>query len=159
MNSNENVESETNVDVGHGRIETRECSVINDLDFLDDSHEWTELNQIVRINSERGEKLSGKTSTETRYYITSLKLSAKEMNIIVRKHWSIENQLHWVFDVQYNEDYSRRRNGESAANFNILLKIANSKLKAKEDKKKRSINSKRFKSALSSKYREEVLGL
>lgn len=70
-------------------------------------------------------------STENRYFITSLKdekLAAKAM----RAHWSIENNLHWVLDTVFDEDYCRVRKNNSAQNLNIIRKLVTNHLKGIE---------------------------
>jgi len=73
-------------DIDHGRAEIRRCQVINDLTFLDEQKEWKDLYGIVKIETEVTEKSSQKTRKETRYYITSCKSEAKDMNAKVRGH-------------------------------------------------------------------------
>jgi len=143
-------------DCGHGRVETRKCTVIDNLTFLDGKEEWKDLKSVIKIESERFNKLSGIKSNETRYYISSLKSTPEKFNQIVRKHWSIENNLHWVLDVTFNEDKSRKRKDNSALNFNIITKIAMSMIKEDTDKKT-SMVKKRYKAALDQKYREIIL--
>jgi hypothetical protein len=59
-------------DCGHGRVEQRRCSVIADLSLVEKAPEWASFQGLVRIESERYHKATGKTETKTRYYITSL---------------------------------------------------------------------------------------
>ena len=149
-------DSNIQIDSGHGRVETRTCDIITDLRFLDDKEKWDSLTSIVRINSERYDKASSKTSTETRYYITSANKNAEQINQIVRKHWAIENNLHWSLDVLFKEDASLKKNGNSAINYNIILKLALAMLE-KEKSKKASKPVKRLTAALDDKYRERIL--
>ncbi len=112
---------------GHGREETRlyfVCAVPHD---LPDRKRWPSLAAIGCTTNItiRG----GKRCYETRYYILSRKLSAKEFAAAVRGHWSIENSLHWQLDVTFGEDQSRLRRGHAAANFSILRRTALSLLK------------------------------
>ena len=100
---------------------------------------------------------NGQFSLERRYYISSLKAGAAEFNRVVRGHWAIENNLHWSLDVQFKEDQSRKRAHNAAANFGIILRFALGLLKNYPEKI--SIKRKRNKSAMSDKYREEVLGI
>lgn len=144
------------LDSGHGRIETRKCEIISDLAFFDTDIEWTGLKNIARIESERFIQADNKTQNETRYYISSLDVDAKTMNSMIRKHWRIENNLHWMLDVNFEEDSSTRRKGNSAKNFNLVSKIAMSLL-TKENSEKNSMAIKRYKAALDPVYREMVL--
>src|SRR5690606_5737188 len=111
-------------EMGHGRIEHRKCQVIDQLDFLDDKQDWAELKSIARITSERICKQTGKESTETRYYISSLPADAAKINKAIRNHWAVENSLHWSLDVVFKEDDSLKKKGNSALNYNIITKMA-----------------------------------
>ena len=103
------------------------------------------------------ERISGgKTSIEHRYYISSLTPNAKKIALAVRKHWSVENSLHWCLDVAFKEDQCRIRIGEAAENFSLLRKIALLCLK-RETSSKRGINGKRLKSGWDTKYLQKVL--
>jgi len=144
-------------DIDHGRAEIRRCQVINDLTFLDERKSWKDLYGVVKIETEITEKSSQKTRTETRYYITSSKAEAKVLNEMIRGHWSVENNLHWMLDVVFNEDQSRRRIGNSAANFNIIAKIALALIERVP--LKRSKRQRRFKAGFDQKFREKVLNL
>lgn len=146
------------IDCGHGRIETRICSVIDDLKFLDDQQDWQGLKSIVKIETERYTKITAKTETETRYYISSLGADATNINNAVRSHWAIENKLHWILDVEFKEDASRKRMGNSASNFNIISKIALGLIEKVETKRK-SKRGRRHMAAFGTKFREEVLGI
>jgi predicted transposase YbfD/YdcC len=90
------------------------------------------------VESTRYFKCSGKEKTDTRLYITSLKADAKLLNNAVRFHRSIENSLHWVLDVAFNENNSRKRNGFAVQNYSILNRIALNLLK--NEKKPKSVS-------------------
>jgi len=94
-------ETVTHLDFGHGRIETRRCSVITDLTFLEKAHQWKSLASIVKVRATRHDKKTGRESTSERYYISSLKTDAAHFLRIVRSHWEIENKLHWMLDVAF----------------------------------------------------------
>ncbi len=144
------------VDSDHGRVETRVCSVYNNLRFMDEKERWKDLKSILKIETQRYIKASGKTQTETRLYISNLKDCAETFNNKIRSHWGIENNLHWCLDMIFNEDNSRKRIGNSAKNFNIILKTALS-LIVRESTEKISKKSKRLMAALSPEFREKIL--
>jgi predicted transposase YbfD/YdcC len=116
------------IDCGHGRVEQRKCSVIADLGLIEKAAEWASLQGLVRIESERYHKTTGKTEREIRYSITSLKPDAARLNSVIRQHWGIENKLHWVLDVGFNEDLDRKRAGHAAQNFSILSRTSPSSI-------------------------------
>jgi predicted transposase YbfD/YdcC len=80
---------DTTVDGDHGRIETRTTTVINDVDWLQERHNWPGLKAVVMVESSR--ETNGKTEHETRFYLTSLVMVAALIGPIVRSHWSIES--------------------------------------------------------------------
>ena len=143
-------------DLGHGRIEKRECDVIDNLVFLDGREKWPQLHSIVRIKSERQNKQTGQASKETRYYISSLKENAALFNSKVRQHWAIENNLHWELDILFQEDSSLMKKGNSAINFSLVKKMALALLE-REKSTKMSKPSKRLKAALDDDYRSLIL--
>jgi predicted transposase YbfD/YdcC len=147
---------DVDVDCGHGRIETRKCRVYTDFTCFENATQWKNISSIVEIQSERIKKNTGKKETETRFYISSRKATAKEFNEWIRSHWAIENKLHWVLDVTFKEDLSRKRKEHAAENFNIVLKAALTML-AKDTNNKDSYKKKRMKAALNWKYRNQLL--
>ncbi len=145
-------------DLDHGRIENRTCSVYSNLTHLQNKDKWVGLKTIVRIQTQVINKSTGKISNEQRIYISSLTTDAKTINNSIRKHWSIENNLHWTLDVLFREDQSRKRKGNVAQNFNIILKVVLG-LIVKETTVKKSKKNKRMLAALDTKYREKILNL
>lgn len=121
------------LDFGHGRIETRKCSVIHDLSLLGHPTRWKSLTSIIKIESESYSKADQKTQKETRYYISSLLDTAENFLSHVRSHWGIENKLHWSLDVAFNEDASRKRAGNAAMNFSMVNRIALNILKKNQE--------------------------
>lgn len=110
------------VDGGHGRIETRKYTVIHDVDWLAERHDWPGLAGIVMVESAR--EIAGKTERETRFYITSLRLQAEEVGPMIRDHWAVENSLHWVLDMVFRDDECRVRTNNAPANFVTLKHMA-----------------------------------
>jgi predicted transposase YbfD/YdcC len=143
-------------DVGHGRVESRTCSVINDLSMIEQKEQWEKLQSLVRIEAERYIKSTGKTEHETRYYISSLPADASLLNKSIRSHWGVENSLHWVLDVAFNEDNSRERDGYAAQKFSALSRIALNLLK-NETTAKCGIKGKRLKAGWDNTYLEKLL--
>ena len=144
------------IDAGHGRIETRTCSVIEDLSMIEKKDEWQKLNCLIRIDAHRYIKSTGKSEEETRYYISSLPADACLLNKSIRSHWGVENSLHWILDVAFNEDNSRKRAGYAAQNFSVLNRIALNILK-NEQTTKQGIKSKRMKAGWDDEYLRKIL--
>ena len=154
-----NLVTATDDHLDHGRIETRTCSVISDFQFIDANNKWKKLKSILKIESTREFKNSDKpTEKATRYYISSLEAKAEDFQKAIRSHWGIENKLHWVLDVAFSEDQSRKRTGNAAQNFSVILKIALNLLK--NDKSvKIGVKGKRLKAAWSNAYLLKILNL
>jgi hypothetical protein len=85
------------IDADHGRIVTRNYTVIHDVDCLQERHEWPGLNAVVMVESLR--EINGKIASETRFYITSLVILANAVGPMIRAHWAIENSLRWAMDI------------------------------------------------------------
>jgi predicted transposase YbfD/YdcC len=139
---------------GHGRTEARRCWATSDLDWLVGREEWDGLRSVVLVESERfiGDSLS----VETRYYLSSLPADAKLLNHAIRSHWGVENSLHWVLDVTFQEDRSRIKKGNAPENFGLLRRLALCLLK-KESTSKRSIKGKRLRASWDEDYLRRVL--
>jgi len=145
--------------VDHGRIEERICRTLS-AERLPEwvaREDWTGLNTIIQVQSERTIMANGTVSQETRYYISSLRLSADRIASYVRGHWGIENQLHYMLDVFWGEDGSRKRSACAAANFGTVLRIAHNLVKTHPENI--SIKRKRKKADRSDQYREQILRL
>jgi predicted transposase YbfD/YdcC len=150
--------SET-TDFDHGRIEIRKCSVINKFEHISSQYKWKGLRSIVKIESRREFKNSGReTESHTRYYISSSSGNAEFFQQAIRSHWSIENKLHWSLDVAFNEDASRKRTDNSTQNFSLMNKIALNILK-NDTSSKIGIKSKRLKAGWSNSYLESLIGI
>ncbi len=145
---------------GHGRIETRCCTTLSDpecLAMLADHAAWTNLRTIVHLHSER--RIGDQSSAEDRYYLCSLPADTPHLAIQVlhatRSHWGIENQLHWVLDVAFREDYSRVRAGNAAENLAVVRHFALNLLR--NESSKRSVRAKRLRAAWDEHYLLKVL--
>ena len=109
------ISQDTTVDGDHGRIETRTTTVIHDVKWLQERHNWPGLKAVVIVESSR--EISGKIERETRTYITSLVLLASLLGPIVRGHWAIENSL-------FRDDECRVRTNHAPANFTAIKHMA-----------------------------------
>jgi predicted transposase YbfD/YdcC len=109
------------VDGDHGRIETRTYTVIHDVEWQE-RHDWPGLQGVVMVESQR--EIDGRTTRETRFYITSLVLLANMIGPMIRDHWAIENGLHWVMDMVFRDDECRMRTENAPANFTTIKHMA-----------------------------------
>lgn len=142
------------LDFGHGRIETRKCSILTDLSLVFGKDNWEGLTSIIKIERLREFKATGKIERETSHYISSLN-QAKEIGSGVRKHWGIENKVHWVLDVAFNEDLSRKRAGNAAENYSTINRIALNLLK--KDDAKIGVKAKRKMAGWDNDYLRKVM--
>jgi predicted transposase YbfD/YdcC len=135
------------VDADHGRIETRNYTVIHDVDWLQDNHEWPGLKSVVMVESQREmpatAKDPAKIERETRFYITSLVWLASQIAPAVRSHWMIENGLHWLMDTMFRDDECRVRTDHAPANFTTIKHMALNLIRRKASGKKDSLRVRR----------------
>jgi len=87
----------SSVEKDHGRIETRRVWAVDDIEWLAEKSRWRGLQSIVSVEAERW--IDGRTTQETRYFISSLPADAPLLARAIRSHWGIENSLHWILDV------------------------------------------------------------
>jgi predicted transposase YbfD/YdcC len=145
------------IDKGHGRLEIRQCWTLSDaalIDYLRNRAGWPNLHTIGKVSAER--RVNGQTSREDRYFIASLDSNARRLLRAVRSHWDIENSLHWVLDIAFDEDHQRVRKDNGPANFAVLRHIALNLLK--QDKSvKVGIKAKRLKAGWDEPYLLKLL--
>lgn len=145
------------IDKGHGRIETRRYWQSCDIGWFADRAKWEGLRSVGVVESVRD--IHGKTSTERRYYLSSLGLDVEQFARAVRCHWGVENQLHWVLDVVFGEDQSRARTGHAAENLATLRRWALNLIKADTRKSKRSIKGRIKAAGWDHRYLLQLLAL
>lgn len=145
------------VNKDHGRIEIRQCWAISDPEYLAtirDIDHWQGLKSLVMIESER--IIGDKTEKQTSFYISSLENDAGKILNARRSHWGIENSLHWVLDMAFNEDHSRVRKDNAPQNFSIIRQLALNLLK-QESSLKVGIKAKRLRCGWDTEYFLKVL--
>lgn len=133
------INTNSDVDKDHGRIETRHVRVSQEVDWLvserrhPGEYRFPALATLIMVEAEVVK--AGRTSTERRLYISSARLSAAQAAATVRGHWAIENSLHWVLDVVFREDQSRLRKGHGAENMAIVRHFAINIVRSANDQK------------------------
>jgi predicted transposase YbfD/YdcC len=145
------------IEKDHGRIEIRRCWVVEDdaIRWLEREDQWPGLRSIAAIEAQR--KIRGKTTSETRYFISSLTGSAEKIARAAREHWAIENSLHYVLDVTFNEDKSRIRKDNAPENLVVLRRIALNMVKKEPTHKKSSVRSRIKTAGWDNSYLERIL--
>lgn len=156
----ENGQYQRTIEKGHGRAETREAYVFNDVSWLENAPNWAGLSGFGVIVSKR--ELIGKDSKPEisyRYFIYSDgSTTASDLLRDVRSHWAIENNLHWSLDMTFREDDSRARLGNAQENLNILRKQVMQMLK-KDTTVKKSLKSKLLLCAWDIDYALRIMGV
>jgi predicted transposase YbfD/YdcC len=134
----ERLETTTDIDKGHGRIEQRTVTVSREVDWLEGERRFPgelrlpNVATIIKIASRA--ELKDHSRLEIRYYVSSAKLTAARAAEAVRSHWAIENSLHWVLDVTFGDDQSRLRKGHGARNMAVVRHFAINLVRAAKDK-------------------------
>ena len=108
----------------HGRLVRRRVFACPDVGALATLKDWPGLKAVLAVETIRGVTGAGKVTAEIRHYLSSAPLPPEALAAAIRKHWAIENGLHWVLDVGFREDASRVRDRTAARNLALLRKIA-----------------------------------
>ena len=139
------------VEDGHGRHEERYTTVIYDPEGLPPG--WPGVAAVVLVGRER--EVGGANASTAHYYLTSLRGTAEQLAGLVRRHWAVENELHWCLDVAFREDANKTAAGHAGANLGLVRRVAASLLK--QDPARGSIKAKRLRAALDEAYLTQVL--
>jgi len=145
-------------EAGHGRVVSQLARILPAQGIVD-AAVWAKCTTIGRIDSYR--VVGGKPSElEQRYYISSRVLTASELAVATRSLWSVENQLHWVLDVTFDEDASMVRKDNAPQNLSLLKKIVLTLIRNdKTDTAKASLRQKRKRAAWDDEIRMNMLGI
>lgn len=144
------------VEKNHGRLEIRRYWQSDDIAWFADLKKWSGLRSVGVVESVR--EVKGHTSTERRYYLSSLSCDAIRFAKAVRGHWGVENKVHWHMDVSFGEDQSRARTGYAAENLATLRRLALNLLK-RDKTKKRGIRGKQKNAGWNHRYLLHLLGI
>lgn len=146
------------VEEGHGRKESRIVSVLEPDDWpwrTKNNGEWAGLRTAVRIERRR-ETLDGKSLADVHYYVSSLPPDAERIAKAIRAHWDVENGLHWLLDVAFEDDDRKVRNARAAENLAIIARMAFTLVK-RDPTRKRGVARSRKKAGWDTDYLAHVL--
>jgi len=152
----ETLRTHTEHDKGHGRVETRQTQTMAVPVTLRNQEDWKDITSIARCTRTYTEK--GVEKSDVRYFISSLPPLVKQIAKAIRKHWGVENGLHWVLDMYFAEDRNRARTGNEAANLALLRRWVISLLRHDTDVSG-GIEKKRLQAGWNDEVREMLLGL
>lgn len=103
---------------------TREYFITDNINWFETRKEWKKLTSIGYERKTITQKETGEVSVEERYYLCSIKPIAELFAIVVRRHWHIENGLHWVLDIVFKEDKLRSKEKNGIHNLGLIRRFA-----------------------------------
>jgi len=152
--------TKTTVEKDHGRIETRVYTASSHVDFLvsDRSYpgqpRFQGIKTILKVLNRT--EYSDRCTFDTRYYICSATLDIEKLAVAVRGHWGVES-MHWILDVEFNDDLSRYRAQNGTKNMATLRRFALNLIRA--NKKKGSIKTRRKRAGWDTEFLLQILSL
>lgn len=152
------LQSWESTDKDHGRLEVRRYSVSHEVDWLTgdrrfpDEPRFPALKSLLKTTTRT--EWRGKITEETRYFISSARLTPERAAEAIRAHWGIES-LHWVLDVIFKEDQSRLRRGHGAQNMALVRRLAFNLVRA--GRGKRSIKTARKAAAWNTDFLASII--
>jgi len=153
------LDTDAELDKGHGRVEERIVRVAADVGWLDGDrrfpgeYRFPRIAALASVEARVHEK--GAVRVQRRFYIASRKMTAAKLGRAVRGHWAIENSLHWVLDVVFREDRARSRTGHGPANMAVVRHFAFNLVRAVDDK--RSLKLRRKRAGRNPQYLAQIL--
>ncbi len=142
------------VEKDHGRLEIRRYYQSAELDWFADRSKWEKLTSVGMVESIR--IVNDQTSSERRFYLSSLPLGVEPFARAVRSHWGVENKVHWIMDVCFREDQSRARSGYASENLATLRRFVLNLLK-QDKSRKRGIRGKQLDASWDHAYLARLL--
>jgi predicted transposase YbfD/YdcC len=149
-----NMRREITVEKNRGREERRQYFVMPAPETLPGFADWVNLATIIMVVRTR--VINGKETGEVSYFLSSLPAKIKNLAKLIRQHWSIENQLHWVLDVTFTEDTSRIRQQNAPQTSAMLRRLAVSIL-SQDTSVKDNVRGKRYRASLSTDVLERII--
>src|SRR5258708_9092664 len=147
------------VNKDHARLESRECWVVSIpeyLSYLRRFADWKNVSSLGKGVANR--HLNGKTTTATRYFISSLIPTAQHALTICRDHWKIENDPHWILDVAFDQDHNRVHKDHAPHHLAVLQHIALN-LVTQEKSTRSSVKTKRLWAGWDNAYLWKILSV
>jgi predicted transposase YbfD/YdcC len=140
----------------HGRLVRRRVFASTKAASLEALSGWPGLHTVLAVETLRSTKGTPKVETEIRYFLSSCRDDPVVLGRAIRKHWGIENAVHWVLDVTFREDDSRVRDQHAARNLAALRKIAIN-LVGRDGSTKASVRARRKRAAWDNDYMLQLL--
>ena len=115
------------VEKDHGRIETRRAVALKASTLLGGLRglaAWAGVQSVVMVEARRAPAGGGAESVERRFFLSSLAPDAARLLQVARGHWAIENNLHWMLDVHFDEDHCRVRKDHAPLNLATVRRVA-----------------------------------
>ena len=130
-------------DDSHGRCVRRRYFGY-EIEKIPEAKDWVGAKSVIAVEtiSSKDNDPKKHVSAEWRYYLSSHEASNKKMPDYIRHHWGIENKLHWVLDVQMNEDDDQKAERKSVRSFSLLKRIALNIVRSRDKTPKRSVKRK-----------------
>jgi predicted transposase YbfD/YdcC len=147
-------------DADHGRVETRRHRVTHCVEWIfgdraePGAPRMPGLATLACVEAERVE--GERTTRATRFYLSSARLTPECFARAVRGHWAIENSLHWVLDVTFDEDAARNRADNGPENLAILRRLTLNLLRTARPKL--PVSRKRKRSGWSDDFARTIIG-
>ncbi len=137
----------------HEAIITYEYYQTEDVEWYEEYKKWEGLKSIGLVKKTI-EKPDGTKTEEKRYYISSLLLNVQQFSYAIRKHWNVENKLHWQMDFTFKSDDNTTMNKKALFNLQIIKKFCLKILNIAKEQKKKSL--KRIRKDISRNVEKEL---